>query len=346
MLLPELYALQDRYGWLPEAELRRLAERLSIPLRRVFEIVGSYPLFRIDKPPPRVLVRVCHDPVCQLHGSVELRESLKQIAVELGEQQVEVETTGCLGQCDRAPAVSINHHTLRGLDPTELRRLVRSVAAGERLSPQRADNSPLDWQIDPYRGQPGYEALRRFLQAPDPVSVLRELELANLCGSGGLGSLIAVKWQAVRDAAGTEKVVIANAHGGEPGSVKDRELLRRAPHVVLEGLLLAGLVTGATRGILFVRHDYLDELESLHAALEWAERSGLCGETASVLGRPFPVELFISPGHFVSGEQTALLELLEGRRGEPRVTPPDPTTHGLHGQPTLIQNVETLAWVP
>ena len=151
--------------------------------------------------------------------------------------------------------MSINHHTFRGLDPTEIRRLTRSVAAGERLSPQRADNSPLDWKIDPYRGQPGYEALRRFLQAPDPPAVLRELELANLRGNGGLGSSVAAKWQAVRDAPGNEKAVIANAHGGEPGSVKDRELVRRAPHVLLEGLLLAGLVTGATRGVRVVRHD-------------------------------------------------------------------------------------------
>jgi NADH:ubiquinone oxidoreductase subunit F (NADH-binding) len=208
------------------------------------------------------------------------------------------------------------------------------------------DNSPTGWQIDPYHGQAGYESLRRSIAACESHAIVRELEAADLRGSGGLGLPVAAKWQAVRDGCGSDKVVIANGHGGEPGSVKDRELLRRAPHVVIEGLVLAAIATAATRGMIVVRYNYLDELESLHVAVEAAVRSGWCGNAAPALGRPFPIDLVISPGNFVSGEQTALLELLEGRRGEPRTTPPDPATHGLFGQPTLIHNVETFAWVP
>jgi NADH:ubiquinone oxidoreductase subunit F (NADH-binding) len=346
MLLTDLYELQDRLGWLPEAELRALAECRSMPLARIHEIVSAYPLFRTGHPPPSVLVRVCRDPVCQLRGSDELFGSLIELVGGLSESQVEIEPAACLGQCDRCPAISINHQPFAGPESTAMRRLVRSAAAGERISRPRVDRAPLGWRIDPYRGQPGYQAIRRCVADGDPTAIIRELEAADLRGSSGLGAPVAAKWRAIRDASGADRVVIANAHGGEPGSVKDRELLRRAPHVVIEGMLLAAIATGATRGVFFVRHDDLDGLEALHAAIDFAMRSGFCGDNASTFGRPFPIELFISPGNFVSGEQTALLELLEGRRGEPRVTPPDPASRGLHGQPTLIHNVETLALLP
>lgn len=344
MILSGLHEIQQRCGYLPAEELRTLARRLNQPLHRLHEVASFYPLFRLQ-PPPAVDVKVCRDMACHLHGAAPLTEALRAHGRDLG-PAVRVSGVSCLGQCDRPVAVAINDQVYRGLSATEVQARVQAAAAGQPLAPQLADRSPPGWRIDPYDGQPRYEALRRFATHRDADVVLRELEAAGLRGMGGAGFPTARKWAAVRGAADPLRYVICNADESEPGTFKDRELLRRLPYLVLEGLVLAGLVTGAARGIVYIRHEYHDELHALHEALAQAQAAGICGTNVLGTGQDFPIDVFVSPGGYIQGEESALLEALEDRRGEPRNKPPFPVTQGLFGKPTVINNVETLAWVP
>jgi NADH:ubiquinone oxidoreductase subunit F (NADH-binding)/NADH:ubiquinone oxidoreductase subunit E len=346
MIIQALYEVQQRCGYLPREELIQLSRRLNVPLHRVHEVASFYPHFRLQ-PPPRVDVRVCRDMACHLRGSAGLRRSLEELAAELDQGQIAVGGVSCLGQCDAAPnVVSINDHVYHGLSEEEIHKRLRMAAAQEPLPRQHADRSPTGWRIDVYEGKPRYEALRRFIEKRDGDAILKELETAGLRGMGGAGFPTFRKWSAVRAAPGEAKYVVCNADESEPGTFKDRELLRRAPYLVIEGMVLAGLVTGATHGWVYIRHEYHDELEALREAIEQARIEGVVGENVLGSRLPFALEIFVSPGGYIQGEESALLEAMEDRRGEPRNKPPFPVTHGLFNKPTVINNVETLAWVP
>ena len=183
---------------------------------------------------------------------------------------------------------------------------------------------------------------------------LDELKAADLRGMGGAGIPATQKWRDVRDAvrdarsreADDRAFIVVNGDESEPGTFKDRELLLRLPHVVIEGVILAGLLTEATQGFIYIRHEYAEQIEACRAEIRRAEQLGLCGEMASALGRPFPVSVFVSPGGYICGEQSALIEAMSDRRGEPRNMPPKLETNGLADLPTLVSNVETFAWTP
>jgi formate dehydrogenase beta subunit len=346
MILQALHEIQERCGWLPEAELRALAARLNQPLHRIHEVASFYPHYRLQ-PPPAADLKVCRDMSCHLLGSAGWRVDLEALAGQFPQGQVRVAGASCLGRCDSAPRVlSLNGRVFCGLTEAEVRTLVEAALRGQPLPSQHADRSPCGWQIDPYGGRPGYESVRRFVQTRDGEAVLRELETADLRGMGGAGFPAARKWRAVQAVTADAKYVICNADESEPGTFKDRELLRRVPHLVVEGLVLAGLLTGAARGYVYIRHEYRDEIEVLHETIHQAEREGLCGSDVLGSGLSLPLEVFVSPGGYIQGEETALLEAMEDRRGEPRNKPPFPVTEGLYGRPTVINNVETLAWVP
>jgi NADH:ubiquinone oxidoreductase subunit F (NADH-binding) len=186
-------------------------------------------------------------------------------------------------------------------------------------------------------------------------ALLHELddERADLRGMGGAGIPVTQKWRDVRDAvrearrrrADDRAFIVVNGDESEPGTFKDRELLLRAPHLVIEGVILAGLVTEATEGFIYIRHEYAEQVEACEAEIRRVEALGMCG-AAAMLGRPFPVSVFVSPGGYICGEQSALIEAMSDRRAEPRNLPPKLETNGLEDQPTLVSNVETFAWVP
>ncbi|MFL5244938.1 MAG: NADH-ubiquinone oxidoreductase-F iron-sulfur binding region domain-containing protein [Gemmataceae bacterium] len=345
MIVQELQAIQERHGYLPAGELHALSQRLAVPLHRLHEVASFYPLYRL-KPPPVADVRVCRDMACHLHGAGRLTTSLQAYANEIndGTSNAVVEGVSCLGQCDRPVAVSINDHVYRGKAETELRKLVDLALAHEKLPHQHADRPPLDWKIDPYQGQPHYEAVKKFLVDRNGDAILKALEVSNLRGMGGAGFPTFKKWSAVRGAPGDVKYVVCNADESEPGTFKDRELMRRTPHLLIEGMLLAGLVTGAKQGYIYIRHEYHEEKEVLQKAIEEAREQGLLGENILGSGLSFPLEIYVSPGGYIQGEESALLEAMEDRRGEPRNKPPFPVFAGLFGKPTVINNVETLCW--
>lgn len=185
-------------------------------------------------------------------------------------------------------------------------------------------------------------------------SLLAEFVEADLRGMGGAGIPAIQKWRDVRDAIrtafargrDTSGYIVVNGDESEPGTFKDRELLLRTPHLVLEGVILAGLITEATEGYIFIRHEYEEQIEACRAEIARAEQLGFCGADAALLGRPFPVSVFVSPGGYICGEQSALIEAMSDRRGEPRNMPPKLETNGLNDLPTLVSNVETYAWTP
>jgi NADH:ubiquinone oxidoreductase subunit F (NADH-binding)/NADH:ubiquinone oxidoreductase subunit E len=185
-------------------------------------------------------------------------------------------------------------------------------------------------------------------------ALLKEIADADLRGMGGAGIPAAQKWRDVRDAVRTARLrsqddrafIVVNGDESEPGTFKDRELLLRTPHLIIEAVIIAGLITEATEGFIFIRHEYGEQIEACRDEIHRVEQLGFCGENAFVLGRPFRVSVFVSPGGYICGEQSALIEAMSDRRGEPRNMPPKLESNGLLDLPTLVSNVETFAWVP
>ena len=335
-LVRELRALQAREGWLRPESLRDLAERLRIPLHRIESVSTFYTHFRRE-PPQGAEIEVCRDLACRLAGAGPASEALREWAVGRGDAVVR--EVSCLGRCDRAPAATFGHAVVDPRDPD-------SWAARLEQRDREPDSRPVrTWPAaDPYVGGEvlaPWAVIRAALEQPKEL-VIERLERAGLRGMGGAGFPTARKWSLVAAESGGPKHVVCNADESEPASFKDRELLHDLPHLVIEGMLLAAYCVGAERGTIFIRHEYEPERRRLEAALEAARAAGALGEEIFGSSFSFDIDVFVSPGGYILGEETALLECLEGRRGEPRNKPPFPGTVGLLGRPTLINNVETL----
>jgi NADH:ubiquinone oxidoreductase subunit F (NADH-binding)/NADH:ubiquinone oxidoreductase subunit E len=341
-IISALNGLLHEHGYLRDEDLRRLSERLGVPLYRLQGVASFYPHFR-RSPRPRVEVAVCRDVACRLAGGKDFCE---RAAARLAGDGVEVREVSCVGRCEVAPAVLVNEHPMSARDLDEVAARVASPPPHDVLPEPCA--APRRWASDPYES-PGerYGALARAARGEVPAErVLVELKESGLRGMGGAGFPTGVKWELVRKEPSAPKYVVCNADESEPGTFKDRVVLDEMPHLVIEGMALAGLVTGAETGIVFIRHEYAAERVALARAIEEARARGAIGSDVMGSGRRFEVEIFVSPGGYILGEETALLECLEDRRGEPRNKPPFPGQKGLHGQPTLINNVETFSVVP
>jgi NADH:ubiquinone oxidoreductase subunit F (NADH-binding)/NADH:ubiquinone oxidoreductase subunit E len=358
MIVQELHTIQHEHGYLPAEQLRALSERIGQPLHRLHEVASFFPHYQLQ-PPPAADVKVCCDMACHLAGG----ETLSKYLDELGRQfpgQVSVKRASCLGRCDGAPAISINDQIYWNKSTSEVEDLVRAAVTRQELPEQTTTGTAPKWQIDPYDGQPKYELIRRWAEAwkadadsnlsrkrarlGDPI--LKVLEEGNLRGMGGAAFPTFRKWATVRGAAGDVKYVVCNGDESEPGTFKDRDLLFFAPHLLVEGIVIAGLVSGAQRGYIYVRHEYQEQIAAMRAAIESAARQGFCGGNILGSGVAFKVDVFVSPGGYICGEESALLEAMEDRRAEPRNKPPLPVYEGLYGKPTIVNNVETLSWVP
>jgi len=337
-LIEELYALQEAHGYLREQDLRALSARIRVPLYEIEGVSTFYPHFR-RTPPPRVHVAACRDLSCHLQGGGRVFASLKAMCG--GRGGVEVHEVSCLGRCDAAPAVAVNEVPV---DPGDVGRYLDEP---EALPPDEPTEAPRRWKCDPYASpEERYGVLRELLASRELDAAAERLKQSGLRGMGGAGFPTGLKWQLVRKEKAEPKYVVCNADESEPGTFKDRVILEELPHLVIEGILLGALVVGAHEGYVYIRHEYARECKALRRAIRDAYAAGVLG--ASVCGSDFGFHLkvFVSPGGYILGEETALLEALEGRRGEPRNKPPYPGTHGLYGKPTLINNVETLALVP
>jgi NADH:ubiquinone oxidoreductase subunit F (NADH-binding)/NADH:ubiquinone oxidoreductase subunit E len=340
-LMPELTAIQRDHGWLPREKLTELSRELDRPLYEIEGLISFYPHFRTE-PPSKVDLHVCHDLSCWLHGS---DERIAELRARYGDDvEVEIQEVSCLGRCELAPAVAIDE---RPAPAAEADRLVEA-AREDGVDAAKAHRGDAPRANDPYApGEERYRVLRRALAGEiDPDDIIAALKDSELRGLGGAGFPTGTKWELVRQQESTPKYAICNADESEPAAFKDRQILAEQPHLVLEGLLLGMLVTGAEEGWVFIRHEYGPEEAVLREEVESLRAAGVLSEDALGSGVRLEVDIFTSPGGYILGEESALLECMEGHRGEPRNKPPFPGVYGLWGQPTLMNSVETFADVP
>jgi NADH:ubiquinone oxidoreductase subunit F (NADH-binding)/NADH:ubiquinone oxidoreductase subunit E len=337
-----LDAIQHEHGWLKPDALREYSERTSTPLYRLHGVATFFPHYR-SEPPPRCEVAVCRDAACWVAGGEALAARARAAAA--ADPTIRVQEVSCLGRCDRAPAFAVNDIPCGA---KEGKRIEEVLASPPKRFPAAARGKRA-FRSDPYAagGEP-YAALRKVLAAgaAGEEKAIAEMKDSGLRGMGGAGFPTGMKWEFVRRAAGVPKFVVCNADESEPGTFKDREVLARLPHLVLEGMLLGARAVGADRAVLYVRHEYGPEERRFREALRAARKAGAVGRNVLGSGWDCEVEVFVSPGGYICGEETALLEAMEGKRAEPRNKPPFPGTHGLHGKPTLVNNVETFAFAP
>ena len=342
---------QHEHGFIQSSEIQRISDQVGEPVRVIQDVISFFPHFR-KTAPPKCHVYVCRDMSCRLRGSVAMSEQLRQLQSEVGSESLEITEASCLGRCDRAPAVLVNEDLFVSRSAKEITDLVASTLQGGQPKADRdtdtATISLANAEIDYYKkfDKPFYAAVKNYVLDPNPDRVVNALKTAGLQGMGGAGAPASEKWNETRNAPGEIKYVVCNADESEPGTFKDRDILLAAPHLVIEGMILAGLVTGAKRGFIYIRHEYFEQIRKLNEAIDDAVQFGACGQNIFGSGREFRLEVFVSPGGYVCGEQTALIEALEGKRSEPRNRPPELQTNGLYNQPTILNNVETFAWVP
>jgi NADH:ubiquinone oxidoreductase subunit F (NADH-binding)/NADH:ubiquinone oxidoreductase subunit E len=340
-LIPALNAIQRRCGWLPRDELVTLSREVRRPLYEIEGLISFYPHFRTTEP-KTVQVAVCHDLTCWLHGS---DERIAEAKARYGDDvEVELVEVSCLGRCDIAPAAAVVARPLAFADADEAVEAARGGTHGDAHAKRGEEPRP----NDPYAaGEERYRVLRRALAgdlgADAMVATLKESELR---GMGGAGFPTGQKWEIVAAQEPTPKYTVCNADESEPGTFKDRQILAEQPHLVLEGMLLGMLVTGCEEGWVFIRHEYGPEEDVVRAEIEALRSEGLLGDDVLGSGRRLQIEIFTSPGGYILGEESALLECMEGHRGEPRNKPPFPGLYGLWGKPTLMNSVETFADVP
>lgn len=345
MIFDDLRAIQLRYGFLPKVELEALSERSHTPLYQIHSVASFYPHFHLA-PPPKADIRVCADMSCHLNRACELRADLERRFAKERPEDVLIRDVSCLGRCDQAPAVSINDEIFTDVTAAAAEGIARSMIRGEEIPEPHPEQPRVQCASDPYRDDEKYGALRKCVPAQDWDGLLAELKASELRGMGGAGFPTSMKWDLVRKQPGKEKYIVCNADESEPGTIKDRFILTHLPHLVIEGMIIAGAVTGATKGILYIRHEYHLQEEILGEELRRCYQARLLGKKILGSDLDFDLEIFVSPGGYICGEESALIEAIEGKRAEPRNKPPFPGQAGLWQKPTVINNVETFANVP
>jgi formate dehydrogenase beta subunit len=329
LLIEHLHLIQDRYHALSSAHLAALAEEMRLSLAEVYEVASFYAHFDIVKdgepPPPTLTVRVCDSVTCALFGGERLRE---QLAESLG-SSVRVMRAPCVGRCECAPVAVVGQ---RPIDHANVDSVARAVSDG-----QVGPIVPTHVDYDEYIKQGGYQLLtacREGRHAPDDV--IAQIDASGLRGLGGAGFRSAQKWKLVREQP-TPRLMAVNADEGEPGTFKDRFYLELDPHRMLEGMLIAAWAVDAKETTIYLRDEYPQIRLILLKEIAALEAAGIV--------EPGTVDLRRGAGAYICGEETAMLESIEGKRGLPRHKPPFPTQAGLFGLPTLIHNVETVYWV-
>lgn len=355
-LLPALHLAQEIYGYVPETAAAEIGHSLGVPLADVHGVIEFYSMF-YREPVGRKILRVCTDPACHLAGGEAVLEALcRETGLAPGETlpdgSVTVERAPCLGLCEHAPAVLVNQEPAGRAAPSQASQLLQGLGnkthtllGGEfRLLTGNCGRGHTT-SLKEYSDAGGYQGLRKALKT-SPQAVIAEVKASGLVGRGGAAFPTGLKWEGAAMAKGEARYVVCNADESEPGTFKDRVLMEDDPHLILEGLSIAGYAIGASRGYIYVRGEYPNAFRVLQEAVSEATAANLLGSHILSSDFTFEVELRLGAGAYICGEETALFESIEGKRGFPRLKPPFPTTHGLFGQPTVINNVETLCNIP
>lgn len=345
-IFEDLKALQREYGYLPTEKLQAIADARAMHVREIYAVASFYPHFHL-KAPARVDVRVCTDMSCHLRGASALKQELQDRLKSRGGSDCTVREISCLGRCDGAPALLIStkaeEQIYDNIGGDRAADIVLRNLGGEPLPHTRPDRLRHELQCDPYKGTAKYRVLYSLVQTGGYTGVISQLKASGLRGMGGAGFPTGSKWEMVRNAASDEKYVVCNADESEPGTIKDRFIMQHLPHLLIEGMIIAGLVSGAKSGILYIRHEYEHPKDACQDEIDACYSEGLLGKNILGSGLDFDLSIFVSPGGYICGEETALIEAIEGKRSEPRNKPPFPVLQGLWHKPTVLNNVETFA---
>jgi NADH-quinone oxidoreductase subunit F len=347
-LLPALHAAQRQHGWLSEPVVEDVARILRVPLADVHGVIEFYTLFH-NKPVGKRIISVCTDVACALRGADGVLEHLcSSHRVKPGETatdgSVTIQSSPCLGLCEQAPVALVDGQAETSIDLARNHFELggpRSIVGGSiRLLTANCGHGSTTLER---HGE--YAAVRKALTMK-PGEIVAEIKSAGLVGRGGAAFPTGIKWEGAASAEGSPKYVVCNADESEPGTFKDRILLLDDPHTLIEGMVITGYAIGAGQGYIYLRGEYPYILPVLEEALAEARTAGWLGANIQGSGFGFDIEVRLGAGAYICGEETALFESIEGKRGFPRVKPPFPTTYGLFGKPTVINNVETLFNVP
>ncbi len=329
LLIEHLHLLQDAFGHLSAANVRALAEEMRLSQAEVYETASFYAHFDLVKedeaPPPALTVRVCDSLSCELAGAGALKAALEQ---GLDPAEVRVLRAPCMGRCDTAPVCELGHNHVDNATPDKVQA---AIAAGDTHA-----HLPGYEDLAAYRAAGGYAVLQDLRRGGDWEAVQQTVADSGLRGLGGAGFPSGKKWGFVRANPGPRYLAV-NGDEGEPGTFKDRYYLERTPHLMLEGMLIAAWAVEAARCYVYMRDEYPAVLEILRREIAALEAAGLV--------EPGFIELRRGAGAYICGEESAMLESIEGKRGLPRHRPPYVAQAGLWGQPTLVHNVETLHWI-
>ena len=329
LLIEFLHLVQDEYGHLSAAHLRALAEEMRISQAEVYEVATFYAHFDVVKegetPPPALTIRVCDSLSCELAGAQQLKAAFED---GLDASQVRVLRAPCMGRCDTAPVLELGHHHIDHATPEKVNA---AIAAGHT----HADIPDYEG-FDAYSAAGGYAALKDLRVNGHWEDVQAQIKASGLRGLGGAGFPSGTKWGFVRGNAGPRYLAV-NGDEGEPGTFKDRYYLERTPHLFLEGMLIAAWAVEADRAYIYMRDEYPAVLHILAKEIAALEDAGIV--------EPGYIELRRGAGAYICGEESAMIESIEGKRGIPRHRPPFVAAVGIFGAPTLVHNVETLLWV-
>jgi NADH-quinone oxidoreductase F subunit len=371
-LLPVLQEAQALQGFLPVATQDLIAARLKVPGSDIFGTMSFYSMFTWNDK-GKYVVRMCQSPPCHINGSDNMLQALQEeLGIQVGQTTVDglftLELSACLGVCEVAPAMQINEVVHGNLTRDKIKQVLADYRAGKAPDWRQLPYSTNDYrsykpgpsepvlmdnvglvdpmEIQPYLDRGGYAALKKAVTTMTPEEVVEEVKTSGIRGRGGAGFPAGLKWSFTRPLTVTPKYIVCNADEGEPGTIKDRYLMEGDPHKVLEGMAIAGYAVGATYGYIYCRGEYYLSQYRLKRAIDQATAKGFLGEKLFGSDFSFNIEVRSGFGCYICGEETALIESVEGKRGYPRLKPPFPGVAGLWGRPTVVNNVETLASVP
>jgi NADH-quinone oxidoreductase subunit F len=368
-LIPMMLYAQDHFGSLSDELLEEIGKRLDLNLLQVTETLAYYSMLR-RRPAGRYHIQVCTNISCMARGASEIFQHVqKRLAIG----NLEVSETGtfsleeveCMGACTGAPAMQVNYDFYENLDPDKVDAILEQLQDGKRPEPVPVisgalhDRHPAEvavvskhfgipgvHRIEVYLKHEGYQALERALKQMTPEQIIDEVKKSSLRGRGGAGFPTGLKWSFVPKGSSKPKYVLANGDESEPGTSKDRPLMEMDPHQLIEGMVIAGRAIGSQQGYIYIRGEYRYIIDITDKAITEAYRAGYLGKNILGSGFDFDLVTHTGAGAYECGEESALMESLEGKRGYPRIKPPVPAVVGLYGCPTIINNVETLSTVP
>ena len=329
LLIEFLHLIQDAYGHLSAAHLRALAEEMRLSMAEVYEVATFYAHFDVVKegetPPPALTIRVCDSLSCELAGAQQLKSALEE---GLDPTEVRVLRAPCMGRCDTAPTLELGHKHIDHATPEKVKAAIAAQDTHAEIPNYQA--------LDAYRAEGGYLALAELRKSGNWEEVQEKVLSSGLRGLGGAGFPSDKKWGFVRMNEGPRYLAV-NGDEGEPGTFKDRYYLERTPHVFLEGMLIAAWAVEAEKAFIYMRDEYPAVLHILDQEIKALEAAGIVPEGY--------IDLRRGAGAYICGEESAMIESIEGKRGMPRHRPPFVAQVGIFDRPTLVHNVETLYWV-